>query len=137
MRILIAEDNQILLRTLTLLMSRIKGVEIVSGHANGQQVLNALRQHSDIDLVISDLHMAGMGGIELTCALKERFPMVKICLLTVEDQPEIIKQAIDAGADGYILKNAEFEQLETAMNLIAAGYKFYSPQVLTQLSKIN
>jgi len=136
MRILIAEDNQVLLKSLTFLISRIKGVEVVSGHTNGLQVLNVLEQKSDIDLVMSDLHMPGMGGIELIGKLKEHFPKVKICLLTTEDQPDIIRKAINAGADGYILKNADLSQLETAMNLIASGNKFYSPEVLAQLNKI-
>ncbi|MEO6283000.1 MAG: response regulator transcription factor [Dyadobacter sp.] len=136
MRILIAEDNQVLLKSLTFLISRIKGVEAVSAHTNGLQILNALEQKSDIDLVMSDLHMPGMGGIELTSKLKEHFPKVKICLLTTEDQPDIIRKAINAGADGYILKNAELSQLEMAINLIVAGNKFYSPEVLDQLNKI-
>ena len=137
MRILIADDNKVILKHLTFLIASITGVEIVSKHTNGLQVLKALEQESDIDLVISDLHMPVMDGIELTLQLKERFPKVKICLLTVADDPEIIRRALNAGADGYILKIAELTQLETAINLIVTGTKFYSPEVLALLIRSN
>ena len=83
MRILIAEDHRILLNALALLLSGIEGVEVVSKHTNGKQVLAALELHEDIDLVVSDVQMPIMGGIELTLRLRERFPQVRICLLTV------------------------------------------------------
>jgi DNA-binding NarL/FixJ family response regulator len=76
-----------------------------------------------------------MGGIELTLQLRQRFPFVKICLLTVADQPDAIKEAIRAGADGYVLKSAERAELEAALSAIANGNKFYSEQVLMILAK--
>jgi len=134
MRILIAEDHRILLESLAMLLSSIDGVEVVSKHTNGRQVLNALELEKDIDLIVSDLQMPVMGGIELTLKLREFFPEVKICLLTVADQPEAIKEAIRAGADGYVLKSAERSELETALSMIMRGNKFYSEQVLMQLA---
>ncbi|WP_375448329.1 response regulator transcription factor [uncultured Fibrella sp.] len=100
-RILVAEDHRILLESLALLLSDIEGGEVVSKHTNGQQVLNALTYETAIDLVVSDLQMPVMGGIELTIRLREQFPQVKLCLLTVADQPEAIKEALRAGADHY------------------------------------
>lgn len=134
MRILIAEDHRILLNALALLLSGIEGVEVVSKHTNGKQVLAALELHDDIDLVVSDVQMPIMGGIELTLRLRERFPQVRICLLTVADQPEAVKEAIRAGADGYVLKSAEQVELETAIHMIVKGSKFYSPEVLLLLA---
>lgn len=134
MRILIAEDHRILLESLAMLLSSIDGVEVVSKHTNGRQVLNALELEKDIDLIVSDLQMPVMGGIELTLKLREFFPEVKICLLTVADQPEAIKEAIRAGADGYVLKSAERSELEMALSMIMRGNKFYSEQVLMQLA---
>ncbi|GAB3998684.1 response regulator transcription factor [Spirosoma daeguense] len=135
MRILVAEDHRILLDSLAMLLSSIDGVEVMSKHTNGKQVLTALEIESTIDLIVSDLQMPIMGGIELTLQLRERFPHVKICLLTVADQPEAIKEALRAGADGYVLKSAERSELETALFMIAKGHKFYSEQVLMQLAK--
>ncbi|MGA0558741.1 response regulator [Larkinella sp. VNQ87] len=134
MRILIAEDHRILLDSLALLLASIEGVEVVSKHTNGKQVLTALEVDPTIDLVVSDVQMPVMGGIELTLQLRQRFPQVKICLLTVADQPEAIKEAIRAGADGYVLKSAERHELETALKLVTKGNKFYSEQVMLQLA---
>lgn len=134
MRILVAEDHRILLDGIALLLSSIDGVEVVSKHTNGRQVLTALELDSAIDVVVSDVQMPVMGGIELTLQLRERFPHVKICLLTVADQPEAIKEALRAGANGYVLKNAERSELETALTMIAGGTKFYSEQVMMKLA---
>lgn len=134
MRILIAEDHRIILDSLTMLLSSIAGVEVVSKHTNGRQVLTALEIEPDIDVVVSDVQMPIMGGIELTIRLRECFPKVRICLLTVADEPDAIKEAIRAGADGYVLKSAERSELEMALNTISKGNKFYSEQVLMQLA---
>ncbi|KQS33869.1 response regulator transcription factor [Dyadobacter sp. Leaf189] len=135
MRILIAEDHRILLESLAMLLSSMKNVEVVSKHTNGHQVLAALEKDPDIHLVVSDVQMPVMGGIELTLKLRERFPGIKICLLTVADKPETIKEAIRAGADGYILKSADRRELETALNLICDGSKYYCAEVLTALAR--
>ncbi|GAB3643528.1 response regulator [Spirosoma arcticum] len=134
MRILVAEDQRIVLDSIAMLLSSIDGIEVVSKHTNGRQVLTALDIEPDIDLVVSDLQMPLMGGIELTLQIRERFPHVKICLLTVADEPQAIKDAIRAGADGYVLKNAERWELEMALSMIANGNKFYSEQVLMKLA---
>jgi DNA-binding NarL/FixJ family response regulator len=135
MRILVAEDHRILLDSLAMLLASIEGVEVISKYTNGRQVLTALELDPDIDLVVSDLQMPVMNGIELTLQLRQQYPHVKICLLTVADQPDAIKEAIRAGADGYVLKSAERSELETALNTISKGTKFYSEQVMLLLAK--
>lgn len=134
MRILVAEDQRIILEGLAMLLSSIDGIKVVSTHTNGRQVLTALEIEPDIDIVVSDVQMPIMGGIELTLQLRERFPGVKICLLTVADEPDAIKEAIRAGADGYVLKNMERAELEKALDMISKGNKFYSDQVLMKLA---
>jgi DNA-binding NarL/FixJ family response regulator len=134
MRILVADDHRILLESIAMLLASIDGVEVVSKHTNGRQVLTALEIDREIDLIVSDVQMPVMGGIELTLQLRQRFPAIKICLLTVADEPDAIKEAIRAGADGYVLKSAERAELETALNMIVKGHKFYSEQVMMKLA---
>jgi DNA-binding NarL/FixJ family response regulator len=134
MRILVAEDHRILLESIAMLLASIEGIEVISKHTNGQQVLTALELDPAIDLVVSDVQMPILGGIELTIRIRQSFPHVKICLLTVADQPEAIKEAIRAGANGYVLKSAERAELEKALNMIAQGNKYYSEEVLMQLA---
>jgi DNA-binding NarL/FixJ family response regulator len=135
MRILVVEDHRILLESIAMLLASIDGLEVVSKHTNGRQALTVLENDPAIELIVSDVQMPIMGGIELTLQLRQRFPGVKICLLTVADQPEAIKEAIRAGADGYVLKSAERAELEMAINMIAQGNKYYSEQVLMLLAK--
>ena len=134
MRILVAEDHRILLDSIAMLLASMDGIKVVSKHTNGQQVLTALELDPTIDLVVSDVQMPVMGGIELTIQLRQRFPHVKICLLTVADAPEAIKEAIRAGANGYVLKSAERAELEKALSMIAKGNKYYSEEVLMLLA---
>jgi len=134
MRILVAEDHRILLDSLAMLLESIPGVVVVNKYTNGQQVLNSLELDDSIDLVVSDIQMPIMGGIALTLQLREKFPNVRICLLTVSDQPEAIKEAIRAGADGYVLKSAERSELEKALEQINKGNKFYSEEVMIRLA---
>ena len=134
MRIIVVEDHRILLDGIAMLLSSIDGIEIVSKHTNGRQALTALEIDPTIELVVSDVQMPLMGGIELTLQMRERFPGVKICLLTVANEPDAIKEAIRAGADGYVLKSAERAELEKALNMIAKGNKFYSEEVLMRLA---
>ncbi|MBO0937433.1 response regulator transcription factor [Fibrella sp. HMF5335] len=135
MRILVVEDHRILLESIAMLLASINGLEVVSKHTNGRQALAALEHDPAVELIVSDVQMPVMGGIELTLQLRQRFPGVKICLLTVADQPEAIKEAIRAGADGYVLKSAERDELEMALSMIAQGNKYYSEQVLMLLAR--
>lgn len=77
MRILVADDHRILLDSLALLLSGMDNIQVVSKHTNGIQVLAALEIESDIDLVVSDVQMPLMGGIELTLQMRVRFPKSK------------------------------------------------------------
>lgn len=135
MRILVVDDQPIILNSLVLLLSGIGGVEVVGKYTSAKQVLAALDLDPDIDLVLSDLQMKPVDGIELTLRIRERFGKVKVCLLTVADESESIKKAILAGANGYVLKSAEQSELEAALINIVAGNRFYSQEVLTILAK--
>lgn len=134
MRLIVVEDHRILLDSLVMLLSSIEGMEVISKHTNGRQALVALENDPAIDLVVSDVQMPVMGGIELTLQLRQRFPDVRICLLTVADQPDAIKEAIRAGADGYVLKSADRTELEKALAAVGQGNKYYSEHVLLQLA---
>jgi DNA-binding NarL/FixJ family response regulator len=135
MRLIVVEDHRILLESIAMLLGSIEGMEVISKHTNGKLALTALENDPAIELVVSDMQMPVMGGVELTLQIRQRFPGVRICLLTVSDQPEAIKEAIRAGADGYVLKTAERAELEKALRTIAGGNKYYSEEVLLQLAK--
>jgi len=133
MRILIADDHKFILDSLEMLLSTIPEYEIVGTYASGQEVLNALAQFSDIDIVLSDYNMGEMNGIEMTRQIKQSFPDVKVLLLTVSEDAEIIKTAFDAGISGYVMKKAGKAEIQKALQTIASGQMYYSESVVFEL----
>ena len=99
---------------------------IIAGEAaGGREVLNLLAEGSAADLVLTDLQMPGMDGIELTGQLNLLYPSLKVLILTMHTRQGFAQSARDAGAKGYILKEAELEELLVSIRLVAAGGEYF------------
>jgi DNA-binding NarL/FixJ family response regulator len=132
-RILLVDDHQIILDSLSFLFSSIPNIEIV-GTMNESRKVKVFLENNEVDIVVSDMNMPQMNGIELTLQIKEFYPKVKVLLLTmVEDAPNI-RDAIKAGVNGYVLKKAGKDELEKAILSIIAGKKYYSEAVIEELA---
>jgi DNA-binding NarL/FixJ family response regulator len=134
-KVIIAEDHKILLDSLCLLIGSIEGIEIVGKASNGKQALQLLDNQA-VDIIISDLGMPIMNGIELTWQVRQHFPKVKILILTVAEEAVSIKDALQAGANGYVFKSAEREELEQAIKAISAGKKHFSEDAIMKLAQM-
>lgn len=132
-RLLIVDDHQIILDSLRLLFSAIENVTVVLTLTDSRQVLPLLEAH-EIDIVVSDLHMPHLTGIDLTLQLRKKYPEVKILLLTMAEDAPHIREAIKAGVNGYVLKKSGREELEKAVQTIISGRKYYSEAVIEELS---
>lgn len=130
--LLIADDHEIFADSLSLLLSGLDGVEVVGQVNNGNQVL-AFLETCPVDLVLSDLHMPSMNGIEMILHIRRRFPAVKVLILTMADDSMHIREALQAGAVGYVLKSAGKAELERALLTVAAGKQYISEKVLQEL----
>ena len=137
MRIIVAEDHKDLLEIIALVVGNINGVTAVFKCSDAGRVLNVLKTDPNIDLVVSDLYMPVMNGIQLTREIRLHFPKVRVCLLTSADEPDVVKEAILAGVDGYVLKNTANAELEEALIRIANGEKFFSAEIVKLLSRLN
>jgi DNA-binding NarL/FixJ family response regulator len=135
-RILVVEDHRILLESLCLLLGTIENVEVVAKASNGRDALQAI-ENEMIDLVMSDIGMPIMNGIEFTLKARQAFPNVKILILTVSEEGNTIKEAIRAGAMGYVFKSAEKEELEQAINTVFSGKKYYNDEALMKLADMQ
>ena len=131
-QILLADDHKIFSDSLGLLLSGFKGVEVVGQVSNGKQVLTFLEKFP-VDLVLSDLHMPNMNGVEMILHIRRRFPKVQVLVLTMAEDSTHIREALQAGAAGYVLKSAGKEELEKALATIAAGQQYISSNVLQEL----
>jgi DNA-binding NarL/FixJ family response regulator len=133
-KILVVEDHQILLESISLLISTIDDVELVGKASNGQKALQIIEKES-IDIIISDVNMPVMNGVELVWKVKQNYPKIKILMLTVSEDAQTIKDALQAGADGYIFKSAEKEELEEAILSLMNGKKYFNDKTIMSLAR--
>lgn len=129
MQIILVDDHHLFGQSLYSLLIQMKDVQQVSVFQRGAEVLEYLENNS-ADMVLSDLQMPEMNGIELTSKIHEHFPNVRVLILTIDDEPYKIRKAISAGASGYLLKDTNKAELEEAINKLHQGLPYYSEKVL-------
>jgi DNA-binding NarL/FixJ family response regulator len=131
-QVLIAEDHAIVRQGIRLLLDDQPDVEVVGEAADGRQAI-ALAERLEPDIVLMDLAMPGINGLEATHTIKKRFPNVQVVALTVHDSDEYFFQMIDAGAAGYVLKGADSSLLLEAIRSAHQGEVFLHPPLTTKL----
>ncbi len=109
-------------------------IQVVGETADGQELLHLL-QTTPADVVLMDMNMPGKNGLETTTEMKQAFPHVKVLVLSMLDHERHVAQMIEAGAAGYILKNAGKEELVSAIQLVAAGVPYISSEITIDLLK--
>ncbi|MBU8977145.1 MULTISPECIES: response regulator transcription factor [unclassified Lysobacter] len=124
-RIALADDQAIVRAGLRALLER-QGITVVFEAADGAQLLEQL-EHTHVDVVLSDIRMAGLDGIEALRRLRARGDSTPVLLLTTFDESELLLQATQAGAQGFLLKDAAPEDLRDAIARVAAGETLLQP----------
>ncbi len=124
-RIALCDDQALVLRGLSSLLADL-GVEIALECSDAERLLAALPQRP-VDLIVSDIRMPGLGGIGLIRTLRGRGDATPVILLTTFDDPGLMMQAVDAGAQGFLLKDASPEDLKAAIQRVAAGETLLQP----------
>lgn len=133
-KILLADDHQMFLDGLCSLLSQFKEVEIVGAVNDGTQVLDQLQKIKP-DLVILDLNMPVLNGLETTKKIRKTYPQIKVLGLTMDNDLDSITEMLEAGASGYILKNTGKAELELAIKQVMAGGHYLSQSISTQLAQ--
>ena len=127
-KILIADDHQMFIDGLRSLLEGSKEICVVGEAGNGQQVLD-LCEHQEVDIVIMDINMPVMDGIQATRELLKKHPSIKILALSMYNDKEYITDILKAGALGYILKNTGKENLLKAINTLQSGDNYLADEV--------
>lgn len=127
-RIILADDHQLVRDGLTLLLTANPKWKIVGEAENGSALLQVLST-TVCDIVITDLNMPGMRGIDLITAIKSRYPNIPVLVLTMHDEQEIIQEILLAEADGYLLKNSGRDEVIAAVSDLLNGKTHYSAAV--------
>ncbi|MDR5694274.1 MAG: response regulator transcription factor [Armatimonadota bacterium] len=132
MRVLIVDDHTLVREGIRLLLESAPHIEVVGEAGDGLEAIEKVRQLKP-DVVIMDVAMPRLGGVEATRRIKEEFPMVQVLALTIHDNEEYLFQMLQAGACGYVLKKARPEELIAALEAAERGEVYLSPGMAKSL----
>ncbi len=126
--ILLADDHPLVRSGLIKLLEPHKEFVVVGEAGDGEEAV-ALTKKLQPDVVVMDLSMPKMTGLEATRIIREKYPNVRVLVLTMHDNEEYVFQILKAGAGGYVLKDSGRDELANAISAVARGEKFFSPRV--------
>lgn len=127
-RIMIVDDHSLVRSGFRLLLEQVDGFQVVAEAEDGEKALDILRIGQP-DVLITDIAMPGMSGLELVKHVSKTWPAVRCLLLSMHKTSQYVKSAIEAGAAGYLLKDSVDSELEAAVNTVAAGNSYLSPRL--------
>lgn len=131
-RLIIADDHGLMRAGLRALLNAEDGLVVMAETRDSVEVLEVSVKLQP-DVVLMDISMPGAGGIETTRKLKERLPSARVLILTIHEDKALLKEAIQAGADGYILKRAVESELITAIHAVMRGELYVHPAMTRAL----
>ena len=131
-RLFLVDDHPLVRDGLRARLDPLPALEIVGEAGSAAEALNAIETLQP-DIVLADVGMKDMNGIELAALLQQRQPAARVVMLSMYDNPEYVQQALQAGARGYVLKDAPASEIVAAIEAVAAGGTFLSPAVSQRL----
>jgi DNA-binding NarL/FixJ family response regulator len=128
MRVLLADDHALVRAGIRSLLEKIPGVDVMGEASNGREALELIRTELP-DLVLMDIAMRDLGGLEALPRITKNFPSVKVVILSAHANEEYVIRALRSGAAGYLLKDAATMELELAISSVAQGKTYLSPSI--------
>ena len=133
-KILLVDDHPLVRDGLRARLEAVPHFQVVAEAGGAAEALEQAARH-DIDLVLMDINMRGGNGIEATAQFKAQFPDIAVLILSMHDKLEYVSQAIQAGARGYVLKDAPGKDIVVAIDTVMSGGIYYSAALARQLAK--
>ncbi|MEO7836683.1 MAG: response regulator transcription factor [Acidimicrobiales bacterium] len=131
-RVLIADDQALFRRGLHVVLGSEPGIEVVAEAENGEEAVERARELAP-DVVLMDVRMPRLNGIEAARQIRAEVPTTKILMLTVSDEEDDLYEAIKAGANGYLLKEISVEEVAESIRAVALGQSLLSPSMASKL----
>ncbi len=131
-RVLIVDDHELFRRGLNMVLEAEEGIEVVSEAADGDEAVTKVEETAP-DVVLMDVRMPRVDGIESTRRIREAFPSTRIIMLTVSDEEDDLYEAVKAGANGYLLKEISIEEVADAVRAVMHGQSLISPSMASKL----
>ena len=127
-RVLITDDHTLVRAGIRSLLENMEGIEVIAEAGDGREALRLVRAHRP-DVVLMDIAMPGLNGLEAAARIAKKCPNVRVIILSMHVNEEYVLQALRAGAAGYMVKGADAAELEIAIRAVARGETYLSPMV--------
>lgn len=132
-KVIIVDDHVIFRKGLYTILNEIDFVKVVGEASNGNELLDLLKKQS-VDVILMDIKMPVMDGIEATKKVSAKYPEIKIIALTMFEEISYFNKMIDAGASGFLLKKTTTEELERAINLVLEDESYFSEEFMSSVN---
>jgi DNA-binding NarL/FixJ family response regulator len=132
MRVLLADDHRLVRAGIRSLLEAIEGIEVVGEADSSEQALQLLSEARP-DLLLTDIAMAGMNGLELLRLARAELPALRVIVLSMHASNDYVSEALRAGASGYLLKDAAASELRGAIETVTSGGTYLSPVLSARL----
>ena len=133
-RVLLADDHTLVRAGIRVLLENLAGVEVIGEAGDGREALALLKKHRP-SVVLMDITMPGLNGLEAAAQIAKEFPAVRVIILSMHNNEEYYWRALKAGAAGYLLKKAATAELETALHRVVNGEIYLSQEISARLQK--
>lgn len=134
-KVLIADDQELIRQSLQIVLNTKKDMQVTGMAADGQEVIQCIRK--DIpDVILMDIRMPKMDGVQCTKIIKQNYPQIKIIILTTFDDDEFVYNALKFGASGYLLKGVSMDELAEAIRTVHSGRAMINPDIATKVVKL-
>src|SRR3954463_1246204 len=131
-RVLICDDHALFRRGLIMVLESEEGIDVVAEAEDGQEAIRKVDEVAP-DVILMDVRMPRMSGIEATRAISDTAPAAKVLMLTVSDDEQDLYEAVKAGATGYLLKEISIEEVANAIRAVVTGQSLISPSMASKL----
>jgi DNA-binding NarL/FixJ family response regulator len=133
-RVLLADAQKLICAGMRLLLDSLEGVQVIAEAHDGREALSLVKAHHP-DLVLMDIPMKGLNGLEAASRMKSEFPEIKVVMLSMYSSEEYVLQGLRAGASGYLLKDSSPGELEQAIQTVMRGEIYLSPSISKRVIK--
>lgn len=134
-KVLIADDQELIRQSLQIVLNTKDDIKVVGVASDGQEVIKEIRRELP-DVILMDIRMPKMDGVQCTKIIKESYPKVKIIILTTFDDDEFVYNALKFGASGYLLKGVSMDELVNAIRTVHSGRAMINPDIATKVVKL-
>lgn len=134
-KVLIADDQELIRQSLQIVLESKEQLIVTDAVANGQEVIKSIRKKVP-DVILMDIRMPKMDGVQCTKIIKENYPEIKIIILTTFDDDEFVYNALRYGASGYLLKGISMDELVKSIEIVHSGRAMINPDIATKVIRL-